>query len=131
MTITSTAKTRLLASSLAILLAATATQAARADEVQTTTRAVSLHGLDLATQTDQAILKHRLEAAARNVCREDGESFESDAFETCRKAAFRDAWNQAQVQIASAVSRNTFAAAAKPAWAQPRSLVASAAPVPR
>jgi UrcA family protein len=114
---------RLAAGAALVLLAALPALPAQADD--SITKVVSLRGLDLSSPADQAVLRHRLQVAAWNVCTtSDGVE---GGFDGCRKAAFGTAWAQAQPMIAAARSRSLFGAA-EPGWAQPKTLVAASSP---
>ncbi len=114
----------------AIMMSAAATLPAKADEPVTSSRLVSLHGLDLSAASGQQVLRHRLLVAASKVCTDGGggADLHSAGYLECRNAAFGTAWAQAEVLVASATSRSLLAAKAAPASAQTARLIASASP---
>ncbi len=112
----------------AAMMSIAATFPSRADDTVTSSRAVSVQGLDLSLTSDQVVLRHRLRVAAAKVCADEGGSsrLNDAAFSECHTAAYREAWAQAQVLIASAASRSLFAARTLPGSTKPDRLFASA-----
>jgi UrcA family protein len=115
------------AATLAVLLSSALCTASAADTSERTAT-VSLHGLDLNTLQDQAVLRHRLHVAASQVCLEPGESpiLADDGFQECAEAAYKHAWTKVEPLIAMARSQALFSAGThSPQWPQPRTIVAS------
>jgi UrcA family protein len=113
------------ATGLCLVLSAAPTHRATAADAESRSEVVSFHDLNLVSPPDQAILHHRLMAAANKVCLwAEGPG---DTMDECRRDSFRTAWAQAQTFIADAKTRSLFGAAT-PAWAEPKALVASASP---
>ena len=73
---------------------------------------VATRGVDLATPVGQAVMRHRVEVASGQVCREAGQAPGSEGFRSCFASVVQDTWATMQVQIADA--RHTMLATAKP-----------------
>jgi UrcA family protein len=73
---------------------------------------VSYADLNLTRAGDQAVLKHRIVAAAREVCREVGEDapLRGNLGRSCQDASLRDAMIQVRVAFADAHAYQAFAA---------------------
>lgn len=86
------------------LPAAAAPAQASPDEV---VRRVSTAGLDLTQAADRAILRHRIDVAALNVCKEvtGDNSLEEPGFRDCFVRVASSAWTQMDVRVAAAKSR--------------------------
>ncbi len=74
--------------------------------------AVATRGLDLGTEAGQAAMRHRVEVASAQVCREAGRVPGSEGFRSCFASVVQDTWSGVQVQIADA--HHTMLAAARP-----------------
>jgi UrcA family protein len=73
---------------------------------------VSYADLNLARTGDQAVLKHRIVAAAKDVCREVGEDapLRGNLGKSCQDNSMRDAMIQVRVAFADAQAYQAFAA---------------------
>jgi UrcA family protein len=73
---------------------------------------VSYADLNLTRAGDQAVLKHRIVAAAKDVCREVGEDapLRGNLGKSCQDNAIRDAMVQVRVAFADAQAYQAFAA---------------------
>ena len=101
---------------MAAMLSMASAAPARAQEVVTTSRLVSLQGLDLGTAAGQHALHHRLAVAAAAVCSGDAEHgrLGDDVYLQCRKEALDEAWSRAGTLVAAAKSRSLLAAGSAP-----------------
>jgi UrcA family protein len=95
-------------------LPATAAAPIEDAEFDTATRAVGTADLNLSSKADQAMLRHRINVAARKVCETvtAGNGIGSPGFDTCFAAAASSARRQANARIAAAESRALVASAA-------------------
>lgn len=83
----------------------------RGERPMTLSRAVSYRDLDLATYEGQRVLKMRIRATARDVCRELGEGRGNGGplLRSCEDDAVRSARGQSRYAIARAQSRSAYA----------------------
>ena len=89
------------------------------DSVRSISQPVSYADLDLGTLAGRHELKHRISLTARFLCDRLGESDTSDGMvPSCRDAAKKDAYAQADTAIAQFMSRGTTWVAG-PAWSPP------------
>lgn len=82
----------------------------------TLSRAIDYSDLDLTLPSDQAALKSRVRATARDLCQKLGEDNIAYApvAPSCRDAAYSDAASQVKTVIAEAPARKAYAAANTP-----------------
>lgn len=85
-----------------------------AGDAETISRAVSTAGLNLASPSDQVILRHRIATASSQICRRlmDGEKLGPD-FVRCMQATEANGWAAAEVKIAAA-QHHAVVASVKP-----------------
>jgi UrcA family protein len=106
--------TTFLATLFAAVVAIGASQA-RADDLTpdngTVSRKVSIAGLNLASPADQAVLRHRVQVAAHQVCEEVlfGEPTGGPDFLSCYRSARAAGWAQADAKIAAATGKTLIA----------------------
>jgi UrcA family protein len=93
-------------------IVATAPYRYRGDRPTSLSRAVSYRDLDLATYDGQQVLKMRIRATARDICRDLGEGRGNGGslLRSCEDDAVRSARGQMRMAVARAQARTYYAA---------------------